>query len=202
MEEDAWAEAAAGWDEDADVRDFADKAFRVVEEKALPLLAGDRVLDVGCGTGLLSRKLAARGLRVVALDPSQAMVDVCRAKCGDAAIQVVRGVVDEAFVSENRNAFDLAVASSVCAFVPDYRALLRHVRAVAKVFVQFDFQASSSSNHHDDDEATAPSEGGFTLAAIEDGLRSAALQPVFAGPVFDVRADDTSTGVVLAAVAR
>jgi SAM-dependent methyltransferase len=42
--------------------------------------AGDSVLDVGCGTGKSTEPLAARGLRVCALDPGANMLAVCKAK--------------------------------------------------------------------------------------------------------------------------
>lgn len=38
------------------------------------------VLDAGCGTGYLSRKLARRGARVVAIDFSPAMIEVARSR--------------------------------------------------------------------------------------------------------------------------
>ena len=41
-----------------------------------------RVLDVGCGTGTFARRLAARGLTVIAVDPASASLDVARAKPG------------------------------------------------------------------------------------------------------------------------
>lgn len=34
------------------------------------------VLDIGCGTGVLALRLAARGLSVIGLDPAEASVDV------------------------------------------------------------------------------------------------------------------------------
>jgi SAM-dependent methyltransferase len=38
------------------------------------------VLDVGCGTGLLARRLSGSGYRVVGIDPSEGMLEVMRAR--------------------------------------------------------------------------------------------------------------------------
>jgi SAM-dependent methyltransferase len=46
---------------------------------AAELHAGDRVLEVGAGTGKLTRMLAERGLAVTALEPDAAMAKVARA---------------------------------------------------------------------------------------------------------------------------
>jgi SAM-dependent methyltransferase len=43
---------------------------------------GDRVADVGCGTGILTRLLAARGLEVVGIDPNEDMLAEARASGG------------------------------------------------------------------------------------------------------------------------
>ncbi len=47
---------------------------------------GDRVLDLGCGTGEDAVYLARRGVRVVATDHSAAMVEVARQKVSDAGL--------------------------------------------------------------------------------------------------------------------
>ena len=45
-------------------------------------LAGCRVLDVGCGTGVLALLLADRGAEVIGVDPARASLDVARSKIG------------------------------------------------------------------------------------------------------------------------
>lgn len=46
----------------------------------LPAQAGDRLLDVGCGTGHFSRRFLAAGLQVTGLDPDPAMLAFARAQ--------------------------------------------------------------------------------------------------------------------------
>jgi SAM-dependent methyltransferase len=50
--------------------------------RALPLGPGTRLLDLGAGTGKLSRLVAARGARVVALDPAHALLRLVAGTAG------------------------------------------------------------------------------------------------------------------------
>lgn len=52
-----------------------------------------RVLDVGCGTGVLAGRLAALGLEVTGADPAAASLDVARARC-DAVTWLHRAAAD------------------------------------------------------------------------------------------------------------
>ena len=51
---------------------------------------GDRVLDVGCGSGLLARRLVDAGFQVTGVDASPAMIDLARTSVPDAHFRVVR----------------------------------------------------------------------------------------------------------------
>lgn len=50
-----------------------------------------RVLDIGCGTGVLALLLADRGVEVVGLDPARASIDVARAKPGGERVHWICG---------------------------------------------------------------------------------------------------------------
>lgn len=55
------------------------------------LAAGGPVLELGVGTGRLALPLAARGLTVIGVDASAAMLDQLRAKSGAERVQAIEG---------------------------------------------------------------------------------------------------------------
>ncbi len=58
-------------------------------------LSAQRVLDIGCGTGVLAVALASRGIEVTGVDPAAAMIEVAEQRIREAAVgsraEVVRG---------------------------------------------------------------------------------------------------------------
>jgi SAM-dependent methyltransferase len=81
---DPWSAVATGW-----ARAWGSFVRPVWD----PLLAaagvrpGDRVLDVGCGTGELLARLAALGARPAGVDPAPGMVEIARRRAPDADVR-------------------------------------------------------------------------------------------------------------------
>jgi SAM-dependent methyltransferase len=72
-------------------------------------LAGNtpkRVLDLGCGTGLLCNAYAARGHSVTGADPAKAMLDIARQKPNGARIEWVQTMAQD---FRSRERFDLII---------------------------------------------------------------------------------------------
>ena len=90
--------------------------------------SGMRALDVGAGTGALTRELVARGASVAAADPSPEFVAVLRARFPDLD---VREAPAEALPFES-GAFDVALAQLVVAFVADAPAAVAEMARVAR----------------------------------------------------------------------
>jgi SAM-dependent methyltransferase len=107
-----------------DVHDFARRAIL----EALALGPGDRLLDVGCGGGLLLRDALATGARATGVDHSDEMVRLARERAPGA--DVVRGSA-EALPFDDES-FTAVAMAMVFFFVADPVAALRECRRVLR----------------------------------------------------------------------
>lgn len=71
-------------------------------------LGARRILDLGCGTGLLTRELAVDGREVIGVDPSAAMLAVARAQVNAERVRWVEGDAHALSIPEN-TALDLVL---------------------------------------------------------------------------------------------
>jgi 2-polyprenyl-6-hydroxyphenyl methylase/3-demethylubiquinone-9 3-methyltransferase len=82
---------------------------------------GKRILDVGCGGGILSESLASEGAKVVAVDPSPASIEVARehARRGGLSIDFRVGFAEKIDLREE---FDIVFAVDVLEHVENLGA--------------------------------------------------------------------------------
>lgn len=86
---------------------------------------GERIADLGCGTGFLAVWLAERGADVVAVDHSERMLDAARARTGAAAVTFRRGELDALPLRDGE--VDAAFSNLVWHHLPDHDAAAREV---------------------------------------------------------------------------
>ena len=88
-------------------------------------LDGARVLDVGCGGGLLSEAMAGEGARVTALDLSPDLIDVAKLHLLESGLSVdYRLQSVEALAEEMPGSFDAITCMEMLEHVPDPASVL------------------------------------------------------------------------------
>ncbi|MEN8167153.1 MAG: bifunctional 2-polyprenyl-6-hydroxyphenol methylase/3-demethylubiquinol 3-O-methyltransferase UbiG [Pseudomonadota bacterium] len=98
---------------------------------AIATLNGKRVLDVGCGGGILSESMAAKGAEVTGIDMGEAPLQVARLHLLESGYEVnYERISAERLAEERPAAFDLVTCMEMLEHVPDPSSI---VRACAKL---------------------------------------------------------------------
>lgn len=177
-----WDAYAADWDDDLAARRYAVAAFDSLVDRAARQgfgIEGVDACDFGCGTGLLTERLAERCERIDAVDASPAMLAVLDAKIERHGWTHVRTLTQP---PDPPAAYDLVVCSSVCAFLDDYAgtaALLVDRLRPGGVFVQWDWELDPT----DDDPH------GLGRGRIREVLTTAGLATVEVDTGFSVEVE-------------
>lgn len=87
--------------------------------------AGERILDLGCGDGVLTEKLVAAGAEVLGVDSDPAMLDAAQAKGLD-----VRHVDGQALDFDGE--FDAVFSNAALHWMPDHAAVFAGVHRALK----------------------------------------------------------------------
>lgn len=92
--------------------------------KAADALAGLRILDIGCGAGLLSEPLARMGASVVGIDPSAKLIAAATHHASGAGLTIdYRAMTAEALAAAGEK-FDVVMAMEVVEHVTDVPAFV------------------------------------------------------------------------------
>ena len=87
------------------------------------------ILDVGCGTGILSERLTGRCHRIFCLDPSVRMISECRERLADKAVYI-NGTADK--IPYPDGYFDAVLSSMVLGMLPNQKLATKEMLRVLR----------------------------------------------------------------------
>lgn len=126
--------ASRWWDPNSEYKPLHDiNPLRLdyIDQRAA--LGGKRVVDVGCGGGILAESLAARGAQVVGVDMSGGALAVAKLHALESGITVdYRQMTAEKIAESEPGAFDAVTCMELLEHVPDPASLVAACAALAK----------------------------------------------------------------------
>ena len=149
----AWRATAAFWDERmAEGNDFVNMLIWPPTPQLLELRPGQRVLDIACGNGLYSRRLAALGAEVVAFDFAPEMIEAARARTTEHAERITYTVCDAtdeaALLALGEGSFDAALCQMALMDMADLRPLLAALPRLLRPGGRFVFSITHPCFNH------------------------------------------------------
>lgn len=126
--------AARWWDPESEFKPLHDiNPLRLDYIERRAGLAGKRVIDVGCGGGLLAEGMAARGAQVTGIDMGEAPLSVARLHLLESGLEVdYRQATAEAMAREAPAAFDIVTCLEMLEHVPDPASVIRACATLVK----------------------------------------------------------------------
>jgi 2-polyprenyl-3-methyl-5-hydroxy-6-metoxy-1,4-benzoquinol methylase len=152
---------AATWEDEPSHTERAQAVAEAIAAR-VPLQDTWSVVDVGSGTGLLSRALADRVGRILLIDTSPGMVTVAQERIAAAGLTSLSAVcLDITAATPPGGPFDLAVSLLMLHHVTDVEGLLESVlcQLVPGGYIAFADLAAEDGSFHDDKAGEIPHHG-------------------------------------------
>ncbi|MEJ2478921.1 MAG: bifunctional 2-polyprenyl-6-hydroxyphenol methylase/3-demethylubiquinol 3-O-methyltransferase UbiG [Acidihalobacter sp.] len=96
-------------------------------------IEGKRVLDVGCGGGILSESMAARGAKVTGIDMGEAPLSVAKLHGLETGVHVdYQQITVEALAEHEPGSYDVVTCMEMLEHVPDPESVVRACASLVK----------------------------------------------------------------------
>jgi 2-polyprenyl-6-hydroxyphenyl methylase/3-demethylubiquinone-9 3-methyltransferase len=102
------------------------------DPKRLDCLKGLRILDIGCGGGILSEPLARLGAEVVGADPSETNIEVGKLHAAQAELAIDYRCTTAEDLADAGERFDIVLAMEVVEHVSDVSLFVRRCAEMVK----------------------------------------------------------------------
>jgi len=179
------------WDKNAEVRHqqiitAIDISYHKILVPTIMRLVGSIrnkcVIDVGCGSGYLTAKLAAEASHVVGVDPSKEMIKIAKREYGGASRLEFYNSSIEDFSKHHHSKFDVAVSNMSLITMPNFEDALLAISSLLRSNGMFVFnithpcfynqyrkyESSSTFQYH----VPHAQRGSFIISADSKGLPS------------------------------
>ncbi len=111
---------------------FVDKVETELAFNMMEIKKGMKILDVGCGTGNFSVKLAKKGCSVTGIDVSDEMLSIARKKASDLNLDIELMNMNVNNLSFDDNTFDGIISMTAFEFIEDAPKALKELLRVVK----------------------------------------------------------------------
>ncbi len=126
--------ASRWWDKNSEFKPLHDinpLRSNYIDERSP--VAGQKVLDVGCGGGILSEALAQRGAEMYGIDMGEAPLEVARLHSLESGVEVnYRRITAEELAEQEAGQYDIVTCLEMLEHVPDPASVIRACTTLCK----------------------------------------------------------------------